>query len=132
MMATQKKGRFFRQLNYPNGCGLVADCLLSDRSYLGKLFKSESTIKDIVLKSANSGELALVTVLHEIKGGEAGTFLSQITISQLSFRALSPLFDINLYSLHGRMEANRIPLWALDSDRQRTMEVVSEYDSSGY
>jgi 3-methylfumaryl-CoA hydratase len=44
------------------------------------------------------------------------------TVKRFQFRALRPLFDHLPYSVHGRIEGDRILLWTKDSMQQRAME----------
>jgi 3-methylfumaryl-CoA hydratase len=175
---------------------------------VGDVINRVSTIKDIKLKEGKSGQLAFVTVQHDIKGETGGhwveehdivyksapktqweipkvpeidyeiytlgrnvepdpvllfrysaltfnghrihydreycqqeegypglivhgpltaTMLIELvrpygTVKTFQFRALRPLFDHLPYSVHGRIEGDRILLWTKDSMRQRAME----------
>jgi 3-methylfumaryl-CoA hydratase len=44
------------------------------------------------------------------------------TVKTFKFRALRPLFDHLSYSVHGRIEGDKILLWTKDSMQQRAME----------
>ncbi len=48
--------------------------------------------------------------------------LPQAIVRKFKFRALHPLFDHLPFSIHGRVEGQRVLLWAKDSRQQRAME----------
>ncbi len=51
--------------------------------------------------------------------------LPNAEIKEFQFKALQPLFDHLPLSIHGRLEGDRVLLWAKDSMLQRAMEAVA-------
>ncbi len=54
--------------------------------------------------------------------------LPQAHVRRFSFRAQSPLFDINPFSVCGRREGQRIALWARNQDGALAMEASAELE----